>query len=66
LAVVRLPDLDDAVGRVELAVLAYTTNSHEALRLAGYAAASDRGLVQFRKFGFTDVGPGAPWNGGGR
>jgi molybdenum ABC transporter molybdate-binding protein len=63
LAVVRIPELEGAVGRVELAILANSPNRPGADRLARFIAASDRGLSQLRKAGFADVVPGAPWQG---
>lgn len=57
LAVVRVPELDGAIGRVELAVLAHAPNAAAAGRFARYLASSDGGLAQLRKFGFTEVEP---------
>jgi molybdenum ABC transporter molybdate-binding protein len=65
LAIVRVPELDGAVGRVELAVLASAPDPVGARRLARYTAASDRGLSQFRKAGFIDAESGSPWASGG-
>jgi molybdate transport system substrate-binding protein len=62
---IRVAELDGAVGRVELAVLASAPDAAGARRLARYTAASDRGLSQFRKVGFTDVDTGSPWSSGG-
>ena len=61
LSVVLVPELHGAIGRVELAVLASSPDPGEAIKFARYIAASDRGLVQFRRFGFTDVEMGKPW-----
>lgn len=61
LTVVRLPELDAAVGRVELAVLASAPDPATARRFARYTAASDRGLSQLRRNGFADTEPGRPW-----
>lgn len=65
LAIVPVPELDGAVGQVTLAVLASAPDSIGARRLARYTAASDRGLLQFRKAGFIDVEAGSPWASGG-
>jgi molybdenum ABC transporter molybdate-binding protein len=62
LAVVRTPELDGAVGRVALAILSQSPSPQGARRLASYIAASDRGMFQFRKAGFTDLDPGPPWS----
>jgi molybdenum ABC transporter molybdate-binding protein len=67
LTTVRVGELEGAIGRVELALLAAAPNPSGALRLAQYTTASDRGLAQFRTSGFTDVAAGSPWvphNGG--
>jgi molybdate transport system substrate-binding protein len=61
LVAVRVAELDGAVGKVEIAVLNSATNPNGALLLARYTAASDRGLMQFRKWGFMDVEAGSPW-----
>ena len=61
LAVVTIPELDGAVGKVELAILAAAPDVGAARRFARYISASDRGLSHFRKAGFADVEPGAPW-----
>jgi molybdate transport system substrate-binding protein len=65
LKIVRLPELDGAVGRVELAILAAAPDPAAARRFARYVAASDRGMSHFRKAGFSDVEPGPPWAGAG-
>jgi molybdate transport system substrate-binding protein len=61
LTVVRLPELDGATGRVELAVLRSAPVSPAAHHFARYVAASDRGLSHFRTAGFTDLEPGPAW-----
>src|SRR6516164_8241573 len=55
LTVVRLPELDGAVGRVELAVLKSAPDPAAAKKFARYIAASDRGLAQLRKAGFANL-----------
>lgn len=55
LAVVHTAELEGAIGRVVLAVLASSPDSLGARQLARYIATSDKGLSQFRKAGFTDV-----------
>ena len=59
LVVVRLPELDGATGRVEIALLKSARDPVAATRFVRYVAASDKGLSQFRKCGFTDTEPGA-------
>jgi len=54
---VRVPELDGAVGRVELAVLASAPDPVAARRFAEYVA-GEKSLSLFRKFGFADVLPG--------
>jgi len=54
LVVVKVPELDGAVGRVDLAVLASAPDPAAARHFAGYVA-SDKSLSLFRKFGFADV-----------
>jgi molybdate transport system substrate-binding protein len=61
LAVVHVPELDGATGRVELAVLKTAPDPAAARRFARYAAASDRGLSHFKRAGFAGVESGAPW-----
>jgi molybdenum ABC transporter molybdate-binding protein len=61
LVTVRLPELDGAVGRVEIAVLSTSSNPEAARRFARYFAASDRGMSHLRKAGFTDLEPGPAW-----
>jgi hypothetical protein len=56
-----LPELDGALGRVELAVLAGSPDTAAARRFARYVAAGDRGMSHFRRAGFADVDPGPPW-----
>lgn len=62
LAVVRVPELDGAVGRVELAVLKSAPDPAAADRFARFISASDRGLAQFRKAGFINVEATQPWS----
>lgn len=67
LPVVRMGEFFACVGRVELVVLTSGPNQTGAWRLAQYITASDKGLAQFRRFGFTEVETGSPWvpqNGG--
>lgn len=59
LAVVRLPELDGAVGRVELAVLKSAAGP-AADRFAAFVRDPDRGGRHFRAAGFTDLEPAAP------
>jgi molybdate transport system substrate-binding protein len=61
LFVVRVPELDGAVGKVELAVLKSSPDANAANRFASFIAASDRGLSQFRKAGFADMESTQPW-----
>ena len=64
LTTARLPELEGAIGRVELAVLRQSPNPEGAGRFVQYVASSDRGLSYFRKAGFSGVMEGTPWNGG--
>lgn len=61
LVVVRLSELDGAVGRVEVAVLTTSTDPEAARRFARFLAASDRGMSHLRKAGFSDLEPGPKW-----
>jgi molybdate transport system substrate-binding protein len=61
LTTVRVAELDGAVGSVQLAVLGQAPEPAAARSLARYTAAGDRGLLQFRKAGFTEVEAGIPW-----
>jgi molybdate transport system substrate-binding protein len=61
LTTVRVPELDEAVARVELGVLALAPHAAGARRFARYVAASDKGLSLFRKAGFVEVERGLPW-----
>lgn len=61
LAVVKLPELDGATGRVELAVLKSATDREAAFRFARFIRASDRGQQAFRSAGFTDLEPSVKW-----
>jgi len=62
LATVRLPELEGATGRVEIAVLKSTGNREAAYRFVRYVLASDRGQKAFRAAGFTDLEPSKAWN----
>jgi molybdate transport system substrate-binding protein len=64
LVTVRLPELEGAIGRVELAILRGSPNPDAAARFARYVASSDRGLSLLRKSGFTHVADGSRWPGG--
>lgn len=61
LVVVRLPELDGATGRVELAVLATSRDRTAAYRFARFFAAADRGMTHLRAAGFADLEPGPAW-----
>lgn len=60
LAVVRLPELDGATGRVELAVLKSSPDPGAARRFVRFVRDPDRGQRHFRAAGFTDLLPAAP------
>lgn len=60
LAVVRLPELDGAVGRVELALLKSSPDPDAARRFVRFVREPDRGGRHFRAAGFTDLEPAAP------
>lgn len=62
LAVVRLPELNAAVGRVELAVLR-SAGAEAAGHFVRYVRAADRGQAHFRAAGFTDLEPASAWDG---
>ncbi|MBX9628738.1 MAG: extracellular solute-binding protein [Gemmataceae bacterium] len=64
LAVVRLPELDGATARVELAVLKSAADPDAARRFVRYVRAADRGQTQFRAAGFADLEPGPVWDSG--
>jgi molybdate transport system substrate-binding protein len=55
LRVVRLPELEGVTARVQVAVVKRSPHAPDALRLARYLAAPDRGLRRFREYGFTPV-----------
>jgi molybdenum ABC transporter molybdate-binding protein len=61
LATVHVPELDGAIGRVELAVLKGSPAPAAARRFARYVVASDRGMSHFRARGFADLEAGPPW-----
>lgn len=61
LTVVKMPELQGATGRVELAVLKSASDREAAYRFARYVRASDRGQQAFRTAGFTDLEPGLAW-----
>ncbi len=54
--VVRLPELDGVVARVELAVLSQSPDLDAARDFARYATDPDGGLREFRKAGFRPAG----------
>ncbi|MBX9582667.1 MAG: substrate-binding domain-containing protein [Gemmataceae bacterium] len=60
LAVVRLPELDGATARVELALLKSSPDPEAARRFARFVRDPDRGGRHFRAAGFTDLAPAAP------
>src|SRR5262249_30353654 len=61
LTVMKLAELDGAVGKVELAILKSSPDPAAARRFVKFITASDKGLSQFRKAGFEDVVTGKPW-----
>jgi molybdate transport system substrate-binding protein len=61
LAIVRLPELEGAAGRVDIAVLESSPDREAAYRFVRYVRASDRGQKAFRAAGFTDLEPGEGW-----
>ncbi|GIT31851.1 MAG: hypothetical protein Ct9H300mP1_38970 [Planctomycetaceae bacterium] len=58
---IEVPELDKGEVLVTVGVLTSAINPTESLRFARYLAASDRGLKEFRKFGFTPV-DGDKWS----
>jgi molybdate transport system substrate-binding protein len=63
LTTVRLPELADALGRVEMAVLVRSPNTAGGIKFARFVTASDRGVVHLRKAGFAEVEASSPWGG---
>jgi molybdate transport system substrate-binding protein len=61
LIVVKLPELEGAIGRVQLAVLKSANDREAAYRFARFIRAPDRGQKAFRSAGFTDLEPGSAW-----
>lgn len=60
LAVVRLPELDGATGRVELALLKSSPDPEAARRFGRFVRDPEHGQRHFRAAGFTDLLPDAP------
>ncbi len=60
LDMVKMPQLDNLVSAVPVAVLKSTIQPTEALRFARYLGASDKGLATFKKMGF-EVADGDVW-----
>ena len=58
---IEVPELDKGEVLVTVGVLTSAANPTESLKFARYLAASDRGLKEFRKFGFTPV-EGDKWS----
>ncbi|HEV3385432.1 MAG TPA: molybdate ABC transporter substrate-binding protein, partial [Gemmata sp.] len=61
LSIVHIGELYHAIGKVEIVVLNTAANPSGAWQFAQYTTASDRGLPQFRKWGFSEVEKGSPW-----
>ncbi len=55
LEAVALPELESVQARVAVAVLKSSRQPRRALHFARYLAASDKGLLQYREFGFQPV-----------
>jgi molybdenum ABC transporter molybdate-binding protein len=55
LEAVSLPELKTAVSNVEVGVLKSTNDSRAALHFARYMTAEDRGLEEYKQFGFQTV-----------
>ncbi|MFH0939833.1 MAG: substrate-binding domain-containing protein [Planctomycetota bacterium] len=60
LEMVRVPLFDKAVQKVAVGVLRCSQQSSAALHFARYLAASDKGLLEFKKYGYEPVS-GVPW-----
>jgi molybdate transport system substrate-binding protein len=58
LAAIKLPELDGAIGHVDVALLAHSANRERAERFVGYLTSSTKGLARFREASFTEVAPG--------
>ena len=57
LMVVKLPELEEAVGTVEIAVLRSATDAESARRFVQFVRAAEHGQRTFRAAGFTDLEP---------
>lgn len=55
LEAITLPELKPVQARIAVAVLKTSRQSKQALHFARYLAASDKGLVKYREFGFQPV-----------
>jgi molybdenum ABC transporter molybdate-binding protein len=61
LEAVTLPELESVQAHVAVAVLKSSSQAQRALHLARYLAASDKGLLRYREFGFQSV-DGDAWS----
>lgn len=64
LTTVQIPELEGAIGRIELALLGRSPNPDSAERFARHVASSNGGLPFFRQAGFLDIAPEGPRPGG--
>jgi molybdate transport system substrate-binding protein len=60
LEAVTIPELAPAKAQVAVAVLSTSKQQQQALHLARYLSAGDKGLVKYREFGFKTAS-GEPW-----
>lgn len=57
LAAVKLPELDGAIGNVEIALLRSASDPEAARRFVRFVKSADHGQKAFRAAGFTDLAP---------
>jgi ABC-type molybdate transport system substrate-binding protein len=61
LQAVKIPELASTEAKIVIALTKNTKQRKSALHFARYLAASDKGLVRYKEFGFTPVA-GDPWS----
>jgi len=55
LAAIKVPELDGAIGHVDVALLAHSAHREGAEQFLAYLTSPEKGLARFREGGFTDV-----------